>query len=42
MGYPSSWGQKFLGSDIQNISVEKLLFDQIIENAKKVWAEERK
>lgn len=42
MGYPSSWGQKTLGSDIQKYISGEATFDQIIENAKKVWAEERK
>lgn len=42
MGYPSGWGQDKLGADIQKYVAEKVSWDEMIEAAKKVWADKRK
>lgn len=41
MGYPSSWGMNKLGSDIQKYVSEKMTWKELVENAKKTWAESR-
>lgn len=42
MGYPTGWGQSNLGSDIQKYISGDLTWDQLVENAKKTWADARK
>lgn len=42
MGYPSGWGMEKLGADIQGYLAGDLTWDQVIDNAKKTWAEDRK
>lgn len=42
MGYPTSWGQKNLGTDIQKYVSGEASFDSIIKNAKDAWAQSRK
>lgn len=42
MGYPSSWGQKTLGTDIQKYVTGESSFEDIIKHSKDVWAQERK
>ncbi|MBC2576857.1 ABC transporter substrate-binding protein [Peptostreptococcus canis] len=42
MGYPSSWGQKTLGADIQKYVGGKASFDEIVKSAQEAWAQARK
>jgi len=42
MGYPTSWGQKTLGTDIQKYVSGEASFDEIIKNAQDAWAQSRK
>ena len=42
MGYPSGWGQDKLGADIQKYVAGKTSWDDMIDTAKKTWADKRK
>lgn len=42
MGYPSGWGMEKIGVDLQKYSDGQITWDELIENAKSTWAEERK
>lgn len=41
MGYPSSWGQNTLGSDIQKYLSNQTSWDELIKNAQQAWEKER-
>lgn len=41
MGYPSGWGIKKLGVDIQRYIAGDMTWDNLVEDAKKTWAEAR-
>ncbi len=42
MGYPTGWGQKKLGADIQKYISGDLNWDTLVQNAKSNWATSRK
>lgn len=41
MGYPTGWGMKKLGFDIQKYIAGDMTWDKLVENAKRTWAEAR-
>lgn len=41
MGYPSSWGQNTLGSDLQKYLSNQASWDDVIKNAQQVWEKDR-
>lgn len=42
MGYPSNWGQNVLGTGIQKYLSNQTTWDQLMKDAQKVWADDRK
>lgn len=42
MGYPSGWGELVVGSDIQKYLDGSMTWEDLVKNAQKTWAEERK
>lgn len=42
MGYPSGWGENVVGADIQKYIDGSMSWDDLVKNAQKTWADERK